>query len=111
MSVKLTQTDIRNCPLCGAQMTLTLRVTRSTFRCPEAADFGHWVARRARRLAAQTTTAQGIPSWEHYGSCGYCGAAGGDPCIDLYHDIQDLPHDGRLTVGRLTALAAKEEIS
>jgi hypothetical protein len=87
----------RDCPLCGAARVLTLRATRSTFRCPNVDDFAHWTARRDRRQAAQLTAAQGVPSWEHFGPCGFCRADAGDPCTDRNADTLDLPHRGRPT--------------
>jgi predicted RNA-binding Zn-ribbon protein involved in translation (DUF1610 family) len=88
----------RVCPLCGTAMTLTLRATRSTFRCPNTGDLAHWSARRERRHAGQLTAAQGVPSWEHFGPCQFCGADWGDPCTDRHDDMLDLPHRGRPTI-------------
>jgi hypothetical protein len=98
MNRKLAMLDRRDCPLCGAAMVLRLRPTRSTFICPNARDFAHWSARRARREAAQLSTAQGVPSWEHFGPCGFCRADAGDPCTDRHDRILDLPHRGRPTI-------------
>ena len=98
MTSKLTRETRRDCPVCGTEMTLTLRLTRSTFTCPNADDMAHWSARRARRQAAQLTAAQGVPSWEHFGHCGYCGTDPGDPCVGGYGNTLDLPHRGRPTI-------------
>ncbi len=97
MTSKLTHQARRDCGLCGTPMLLTLRSTRSTFACPHGGDFAHWAARRARRQAGQLTNVSGVPSWEHFGACGFCGADAGDPCTRP-GTVLDLPHRGRSTI-------------